>query len=81
MMICPSLDPKVDSKIVQLDLLPVAVVLLFYSFAYYFNMFLSFISIDHKASILRLSKPGLSILFKSGPMHQDSSVCPHGARF
>ncbi len=44
--------PKADSKIVQLDLLWVTVVLLLYSFTFYFNQFLSVIFKDHMVSIL-----------------------------
>ncbi len=46
----PSLDPKIDSKIVWLDLLRVAVVFLFFYLS--LKLFLSIISIDHKASII-----------------------------
>ena len=48
------IDPKADSKIVQLDLLRVAVVFLFFYLSLKSKVKLSIISIDHvhKASIL-----------------------------
>ena len=46
----PPLDTKADSKIVQLDLLWVAVVFLFFTF--YFKSAAIFFSTDHKASII-----------------------------
>ena len=46
-------------------------------FFFYFNLFLSFISIDNKASILMLLKPGFSIVFKSGPIRTQVSTTNH----
>ena len=43
------------------------------------NLFLSLIFMDHKASILRLLKPGLGILFESGPIRTQVCFCTEQA--
>ncbi len=50
----PFLDPKADTKIVQLDLLRVAVV--YPSLTFHFK-FISIISINHKAGIIYIYRP------------------------
>ena len=63
--IFPSLDPKADNKVVQLDLLWVVASLLIF----YCQSVSTSISVDHKANMLTgFLKPGLNILFGSHPI-------------